>query len=212
VNVGGQILTVNQATGCTYVLSPTSATFTASGGTGKATLTTATGCTWTAGSGATWLTLAAPTSGSGPATITYAAAANTGLQRSANLTIGGSTLMVTEAAATATATPPVAQLSSSTIAFGSQKTGTTSAAKSVTVKNSGGGSLKLTALTAGGTNPAEFIRAGTCAVNTALAAGQSCTIQYAFKPAANGTRSATLSIATSAASLKLSLSGQGSRR
>ena len=204
ITVGDRTFTVNQATGCTYALNSTSTSVEASGGTGSVGLTTGNSCPWTAGSSATsWLTVS-PASGTGSAAAYYAAAANTGAARSANLTMGGITFVVSQAAA-----PAMAALSATSISFASQKVGSTSGAKSVTLKNNGGGALTVTALTAGGANPGDFVRSGTCAVNTALAAGQSCTLQYRFKPAAKGSRAASLAVSINGGNLSLALSGTG---
>ena len=208
LTIGGQAFTVSQASGCTYTLSPTSASVASGGATGSFTLSTGAGCVWNASSSATWLTLTSPASGTGTATVTWSAAANAGAQRVANLTVGGATFTVTEAAATVSSAA-IATLSATSLSFGRQKVGTASAVKQVTLTNTGGGTLSITALTSGGANPADFARSGTCAVNTALGAGQSCTIRYTFTPAATGNRSASLSIATSATTANLSLSGRG---
>ena len=148
ITVGTQAFTVSQASGCTYTLNPTSASVGASGGTGSFTLTTGTGCTWSIGSGATWLVATSATSGTGSTTVNWSAGANTGAQRSANLTVGdatlGATFVVTEAAATApstTTSAAVATMSASSLGFGTVSVGKTSAAKSVTLTNSGGGKI-----------------------------------------------------------------------
>ena len=203
IAIGDRTFTVNQATGCTYALSPTSASVAASGGPGIVGLTAGAACPWTASSSATWLTVSS-TAGSGSAAVNYAVAANTGTSRSANLTVGGVTFVVTQDAA-----PPVAKLSATSISFAQQRVGSTSSAKSVTLKNGGGGTLTVLTLTAGGANPGDFVASGTCAPNTALTAGQSCTLQYRFKPAAKGSRSASLAIATDAGTVVLGLSGTG---
>lgn len=218
ITVGNQTLTVSQASGCTYSLSPSSASAPAAGGTGTATLSTAGTCGWSASSNANWLAVTTAANGSGGATVGYSVAANTsGMLRSANLTIGGATFIVTQAAAAVTAptTPavaPVASLSSTSINFGSQRVGTTSAPKAVKLTNTGGGTLTISSLTPGGANLAAFARSGTCAAGTSLAAGQSCTLQYTFAPNATGTQSATLTAVTNARTFTLQLSGRGSRR
>ena len=66
------------------------------------------------------------------------------------------------------------------------------ATQTITLTNSGRGTLTLASLTAGGTNPGDFARTGTCANGTNLAAAQSCTIIYQFTPTAVGARSASL--------------------
>ena len=98
ITAGGKAVTVNQAAiACTYALSPASGSFTATAGSGSVTVAAPTGCTWTATSSASWLTVTSGASGSGNGTIGYAATANTGPTRSANLTVGGQTFMVTQA-------------------------------------------------------------------------------------------------------------------
>ena len=80
----------------------------------------------------------------------------------------------------------------------------------MTLTNSGGGTLTIGSLTAGGANPGDFKRTlGTCAVATALTAGQNCTIYYAFVPTAKGARSATLAIGTNAGTVTLTMTGNG---
>ncbi|MBF0549360.1 MAG: BACON domain-containing protein [Deltaproteobacteria bacterium] len=72
--------TVNQ-TACTYGIAPGSNTVAATGGTGTITVTTQTGCAWSAkvdpATPAGMLSFTSVTSGSGNGTITYAVAANT---------------------------------------------------------------------------------------------------------------------------------------
>ena len=210
ITVGGRAFTVNQDTGCTFSLSSSSANFAAAGGSGTTTLTTGTSCTWSASSSApSWLTVSSAASGTGGASISFAAAANPGTTRSANLTIGGKTLVVTQAAG-GTTSPAVAALSSTQLQLGSVQVGKTSRSKGVTLTNSGGGTLTIGSLTAGGANPGDFKRTiGTCAVTTALAAGQNCTIYYAFGPTAKGARSATLAIGTNAGTVTLTMTGNG---
>ena len=50
---------------CTYSISQTNASFSASGGTGSVSVTTQPGCTWTASSGASWLTITSGKNGTG---------------------------------------------------------------------------------------------------------------------------------------------------
>jgi hypothetical protein len=82
---------------CWYTAAPNSVIRDSTGGTGTLALTTlAPSCAWTAASDASWVTLSPP-SGTGNATINYTIAANsTGLARTANLTIGGYKVTVTE--------------------------------------------------------------------------------------------------------------------
>ena len=91
-------------------------------------------------------------------------------------------------------------LSVTSLTFPSQSLGTTSAAQTVTISNTGTAVLNLTALTFGGAASAEFARSGTCQVGTNVAAGGSCSLQVTFTPAASGARNATLTISHNAAS------------
>jgi YVTN family beta-propeller protein len=83
---------------CTYALNPTSQNFTARGGTGVTNVVTASGCAWTATSDASWITITAGATGSGNGTITFSVAANTGVERSGTITIGGQVFFVSQAA------------------------------------------------------------------------------------------------------------------
>jgi hypothetical protein len=62
------------------------------------TVTTTSGCAWTAGSNAPWLTITSGASGTGNGTVGFAAAANTGVARTGTLTIAGQPFTVTQAA------------------------------------------------------------------------------------------------------------------
>ncbi len=85
---------------------------------------------------------------------------------------------------------PTVSLSSSSLAFGNQLVGTTSAAQSVVLTNSGTATLNIGTATTGAPFP---VVADGCS-NTAIPAGSSCTIQVDFAPAAAGAASGTLSI------------------
>ena len=211
ISVDGQLFTVNQGTGCTYALSSTSASVSADGGTGTTSLTTGSACTWTASSSASWLTVSSASSGSGSATVSYSANANTGSTRSANLSIGGVTFVVTQGASTSSTSAATASLSPTSLSFGSQPMGRTSSAQTATLTNSGGGTLTIASLTQGGSNPGDFTAGGTCAVNVTLISGQSCTLTYAFAPSSIGSRSASVSVGTSANTVILTLMGTGKK-
>jgi hypothetical protein len=213
VNIGGVAFTVTQASGCTYSLSTTSASVPATGASGTTTLSAAAGCTWTASSSAAWLTLSSGASGSGGATVGYVAAANTGAARSANLTVGGKTFVVSQAAASVQAPAAAsATLTPTALNLGIIVIGKASGTKSATLKNTGGSKLTISALAMGGANPSEFARKGTCVANSTLAVGASCTVTITFKPAAVGARSASVAVTTSAGSLALNLTGTGKAR
>ncbi len=97
VTVAGQTVTVNQDSGCTYSINPTSATVPAGGGTGQATVTAGEGCTWTAVSQVPWITITTGASGSGSGTVIGTVEPNTtGAARMGTVTIAGLTFTVTQ--------------------------------------------------------------------------------------------------------------------
>jgi hypothetical protein len=75
---------------CSYTLSPTSATYTSSGGYGNLSAVTGSGCSWTASPSASWITITSGSSGTGPGTVAYSVASYTGRNgRSGSITIAG---------------------------------------------------------------------------------------------------------------------------
>jgi hypothetical protein len=82
---------------CTYSINPTSQSFPNTGGGGTVAVTTQTGCTYTAVSNASWITVTAGAAGSGNGTVTFTVAANTGIARTGTITIAGQTFTVTQA-------------------------------------------------------------------------------------------------------------------
>ncbi len=85
-------------------------------------------------------------------------------------------------------------LSPTSLGFGTVAVGTTSAAKSITVKNVGTALVTFTGFSIGGTNPGDFqISGNTC--GSSLAGGASCVVSIQFKPTATGTRKGTLRVA-----------------
>jgi hypothetical protein len=101
INIAGQIFTVNQAGSCVYTLNPTSAAHSAGGSTGSTvTVTTTSGCSWTAVSNNAWITVTGGASGTGNGTVTYNVAANPDTSvRAGTITIAGHTFTVSQAAA-----------------------------------------------------------------------------------------------------------------
>jgi hypothetical protein len=90
---------------------------------------------------------------------------------------------------------PKATLAPTTLAFAAQPVSSTSAAKVVTLTNSGTEALTITAITFGGTDPSDYAETDTCAAGTfpaTLNIGASCTISVTFTPTTNGSRPATL--------------------
>ncbi len=95
---------------------------------------------------------------------------------------------------------PAVGLSPTSLTFASQGLGTTSAAQTVTLTDTGTGPLTITGITVAGTNPADFAATSTCPITPAtVAVAGTCSIAVTFKPTATGTRRATVSIADNAA-------------
>ena len=87
--------------GCNTSLNSSTASVPAAGGPFTATVTSDSGCAWKATSGASWVTISGNAFSAGPATVTYIVDANpTTSARSANITIDGKTLTITQAAGT----------------------------------------------------------------------------------------------------------------
>ncbi len=106
------------------------------------------------------------------------------------------------------ATTAVANLSPLSIAFGNQNTGTTSAAKDVTLTNTGDESLTVSGVSLAGDNPGSYaIAANGC---TTVAVGADCTVSVTFSPASEGSKPATLRFTHGALGAKdVTLGGTG---
>ncbi len=100
--IAGLTFTVTQegVTGeCTYVISPTSASFGASGGSGSVSVFTEERCAWQAVSNANWVTVTSGCCGIGNGTVSYSVGVNTtGVGRDATITIGDKTFTVKQEA------------------------------------------------------------------------------------------------------------------
>jgi hypothetical protein len=99
---------------------------------------------------------------------------------------------------TGTAFAPVAVLSTNTIDFGLQASGTTSSPRTVTVTNPSPQSLSITSASLGGSNPSFFQKSSDSCTGTTLAQGAVCSIAVTFAPPFPFPLSATLSIADNA--------------
>jgi hypothetical protein len=94
--VAGQTITISQTPGCSFTISPDSASVPASAATGKVSVSTGAGCNWTASSNASWLTITSGSNGSGNGEVHYSAAAATGPARSGTMTIAGRTFTLNQ--------------------------------------------------------------------------------------------------------------------
>jgi hypothetical protein len=101
---------------------------------------------------------------------------------------------------------PAVTLSASSLTFGAQAAGTTSAAQTLTLTSSGTAALTITSIVITG----DFSQTNTCPHS--LAAGAACTISVSFAPTVAGTRTGTLTITDNGPTSPqvVSLGGSGS--
>ncbi|MGB7761281.1 MAG: IPT/TIG domain-containing protein [Bryobacteraceae bacterium] len=94
-----RLLTPSSGASCTYTVSPSPLTFTASASTLVASIQTASGCAWAVQNLPAWITFAGNALNSGPGSVTLVATSNTGPARSGTVSIAGFTVPVTQAQA-----------------------------------------------------------------------------------------------------------------
>ncbi|MBN1482473.1 CSLREA domain-containing protein [candidate division KSB1 bacterium] len=94
VGINGTILRTEL---CTFVISPASASFPVSGGTGTVNVTATPNCSWTAQSDVIWITITAGASGSGNGQVKYSVAVNNSADsRTGTITIADQVFNVTQ--------------------------------------------------------------------------------------------------------------------
>ena len=102
ISVAGRTHTVYQTgagSNCSYGVTPSSRTVPGTGGSGTFSVTTDSGCGWSASSTQSWLQITAGGSGSGSGTVTFMAQANpTEYSRTGAINIAGQTVYVTQEA------------------------------------------------------------------------------------------------------------------
>jgi hypothetical protein len=123
--------------------------------------------------------------------------------------IGGNGAGTQTVTLTGTGAVPAYTVSPTSLAFGSQPHGTSSAAQSVIVTNTGTVALPITSFTLSGTNPGQFSQTSSC--GTSVPVGSNCTISVVFKPTSAGSMTATLSVnaGAGAGAQTVALSGTG---
>jgi Glucose / Sorbosone dehydrogenase/Putative binding domain, N-terminal len=90
VEYGGTLARIAAASPCNVSITPPGLAFTAAGGSGSVSVTTAAGCDWTATTGDGWISITGGGSGSGDGTVRYDVAPNTGDRaRSGRVTVAG---------------------------------------------------------------------------------------------------------------------------
>src|SRR3954471_6840878 len=86
---------------------------------------------------------------------------------------------------------PAVTFTPTSLTFGAQAINTTSAAQSITITNTGNGSLFINSAATRGANPLDFTQVDDSCSGLTLPAGTSCSVAINFSPKATGTRSAT---------------------
>jgi putative Ig domain-containing protein/centrosomal CEP192-like protein len=99
----------------------------------------------------------------------------------------------------ASAAAPAVTLTPASLTFAAQAIGTTSAAQSITVANTGTASLFINSAATRGTDPLDFTEVNDGCSGLTLAPGTSCSVSITFSPTASGTRSGTLIVTDNAA-------------
>jgi hypothetical protein len=101
VTVAGRTITVAQtAAACTFGVTPAHIDVPSGGAAASpVTVTVRSGCSWTAGSGASWIAIASGAAGNGNGTVTLSVAANAGDARTGTVAIAGQTITIAQAAA-----------------------------------------------------------------------------------------------------------------
>ena len=96
------------------------------------------------------------------------------------------------------ASSPTVAFSPGSLTFGAQAVGTSSAAQSIVVANTGTASLFINSAQTRGADPLDFTEVGDGCSGLTLAPGTSCTMDINFSPTATGTRTGALIITDNA--------------
>ncbi len=96
-----------------------------------------------------------------------------------------------------TAGSPIASATPTSLSFASTAVGSTSAAQTVTLRNTGSAALAISSIAVGGTSYL-IAGGGSCAAGASVAAAGSCTINIQFRPQTAGTLAGNLTISHNA--------------
>lgn len=103
--------------------------------------------------------------------------------------------------------PPVVTLSATSLSYGNQEVGTTSASQQVTLTNTGLSTLVIASMTVTGADASSFVFANNC--GTTLASGASCTTHGHFTPSGGGALTAAITITDNASGSPQSITLNG---
>lgn len=188
-------------TRCTYSIPPTSQSFSSAGGSGTVSVTAGRGCSWTATSNDSWITITSGSSGSGNGTVNYSVAPNlTTSSRTGTMTIAGQTFTVTQEPPPQN---PVLDVTPNSINFRGVRVGQCSATQNFTVRNTGGGTLSGNATTS---VPFEITAGGSF---NNLGAGQSHTVTVRFCPTITGQADGAVNFTSNIGEARRLVSGVG---
>jgi len=138
---------------------------------------------------------------------------NTSASGSGTNVLVGSRLLITGAVTLFAQWQAMVIIDPSTVSFGAWPIdGGPSAPQTVTVTNASAGNVSVTAggIAIAGAGAGDFaVSGGTCSNSGVLAGGTSCTVEVVFDPAAEGPRSATISVVTTAGTVSATLTGVG---
>ena len=104
VTIAGRAFMVTQVGACSYTVTPPSLSVPADGAASSFSIGTTAGCSWAATGMPSWITIPSGQQ-TGPGTLSYTIAANTGAARSVTLTIAGKPVLVSQGANTPPAPP-----------------------------------------------------------------------------------------------------------
>jgi hypothetical protein len=93
LTIAGQTFTISQASGCTYSINPQELKIGDQGGAGEVAVSAGAGCSWTATSNESWITITQGATGNGTGTVRFNVGANT-KPRSGTLSIAGRSFKV----------------------------------------------------------------------------------------------------------------------
>lgn len=93
-------------TTCSYSLAPTSSQPSSAAGSFSITVTAPAGCSWTASTSDTWISITSGNSGTGNGTVNYSVLANTGGARTGMITIAGQSFTVSQSCGDGCTNPP----------------------------------------------------------------------------------------------------------
>jgi len=164
-----------QGSACRFDLTPGSNEISSVGGGGRFDIVAQAGCSWTASSTASWISVTGNASGSGNGSVSYTVQENSGVPRSGGVTVGSATFVINQASGVANCTYSLTSSSVAVPAGGSSGSVTVTAGQDCV-------------WTASSTVTWIAVTGGTPATGNGL-------VSYSVQPNTGAARSGTISIA-----------------